>query len=53
MFSGVAWVLSEVPATSMEYPLIAGFGVVALIVGFGLAAARYGDKFWYSVLRFY
>ena len=52
-FSGVAWVLSEVPATSMRYPLIAGFGVFALTVGFGLAAARYGDKFWYSVLRFY
>jgi hypothetical protein len=31
----------------------AGFGVLALTVGFGLAAARYGDKFWYSVLRFY
>ena len=53
IFSGVAWVLSEVPATSMRYPLIAGFGVFALTVGFGLAAARYGDKFWYSVLRFY
>ena len=49
--SGVAWVLSEMATTSMEYPIIAGFGVMALTVGFGLAAARYGEKFRYSVLR--
>jgi hypothetical protein len=39
IFSGVAWVLSEMPTTSMEYPIIAGFGVLALTAGFGLAAA--------------
>jgi curved DNA-binding protein CbpA len=27
------------------------FGMVVLILGFAFASARYGDKFWYSILR--
>ena len=27
------------------------FGMVGLILGFAFASARYGDKFWYSILR--
>jgi len=26
-------------------------GIVGLMLGFGFASARYGDKFWYSILR--
>ena len=26
-------------------------GAVALILGFGFASARFGDKFWHSILR--
>jgi DnaJ-class molecular chaperone len=26
-------------------------GIVGLTLGFGFASARYGDKFWYSILR--
>jgi hypothetical protein len=51
LFSGVFWALSEM--STAEIPMIAGLGILALTAGFGLAAARYGDKFWYSVLQFY
>jgi hypothetical protein len=50
IFSGAVWVLSEMTTTAIDFPVTAAAGVVALAAGFGLAAARYGDKFWYSVL---
>jgi hypothetical protein len=37
-------------STAVGSPIMAAAGVLALAIGFGLAAARYGDKFWYSVL---
>jgi hypothetical protein len=49
IFSG-AWVLSDMTTTAIESPVTAVAGVVALAARFGLAAARYGDKFWYSAL---
>jgi hypothetical protein len=33
-----------------DQPAVLAVGVVAAILGFGFGAARYGDKFWYSVL---
>jgi hypothetical protein len=51
IFSGVAWVLSGMTGAALDFPVMAAAGVLALAIGFGLAAARYGDKFWYSVLR--
>lgn len=36
---------------SLQPSGILAFGAVALIVGCGFAAARYGDKFWYSIFR--
>jgi DnaJ domain len=50
VFSGGAWVLSAMSGVAVGFPVTAALGVIALAVGFGLAAARYGDKFWYSVL---
>jgi len=34
-----------------DQPAILAMGVVAAILGFGFAAARYGDRFWHSILR--
>lgn len=34
-----------------ERPAILALGIAAVILGFGFAAARYGDKFWYSIFR--
>ena len=42
--SGVAWVLSEMTTTSMEYPIIAGFGVMALTVGLRLGGGSIRRK---------
>jgi preprotein translocase subunit Sec63 len=36
---------------SLQPSGMVAFGAVGLIVGCGFAAARYGDKFWYSILR--
>jgi hypothetical protein len=34
-----------------DQPAVLAVGVVGAILAFGFAAARYGDKFWYSILR--
>jgi DnaJ domain len=34
-----------------DQPAILATAVAAAIVGLGFAAARYGDKFWYSIFR--
>ena len=34
-----------------DQPAILAAAVAAAIMGFGIAAARYGDKFWHSILR--
>jgi hypothetical protein len=34
-----------------EYSIILILAFVAVILGFGFAAARYGDRFWHSILR--
>jgi hypothetical protein len=51
IFSGAAWVLSEMTSIAIGFPVMAALGVLALAAGFGLAAARYGDIFWYGGLR--
>jgi hypothetical protein len=33
-----------------DQPAILAVGVAAAILGFGFAAARYGDRFWHSIL---
>jgi hypothetical protein len=50
IFSGTAWVLSEMTSIAIGFPVMAALGVLALAAGFGLAAARYGDIFWYGGL---
>jgi curved DNA-binding protein CbpA len=49
MFSSATLLLSETSSNFSAYWALWA-GVLALSVGFGLAAARYGDRFWYSVL---
>jgi DnaJ-class molecular chaperone len=39
---------------ALEYidrPTLLAIGITASILGFGFAAARYGDKFWHSIFR--
>jgi hypothetical protein len=35
----------------MEFSAGVVFGIVGLVLGFAFASARFGDKFWYSMLR--
>jgi hypothetical protein len=34
-----------------DQPAVLVMSIVAAVLGFGFAAARYGDKFWYSIFR--
>lgn len=34
-----------------EHPTILALAIAAAVLGFGFAAARYGDKFWYLIFR--
>ena len=36
---------------SLQFSGVLALGVLSLILGCGFAAARYGDKFWYSIFR--
>lgn len=35
----------------LDEPKFLAVGVITVRLGFGFAAARYGDKFWYSILQ--
>jgi hypothetical protein len=43
-------VFSIMPDSSQNVPVLA-LGALVVILGFGFGAARYGDKFWYSIFR--
>jgi len=43
-------VISAMPDSSSNLSLLA-LGALGVILGFGLGAARYGDKFWYLIFR--
>jgi hypothetical protein len=40
--------ISAMPDSSSNSSLLA-LGALGVILGFGFGAARYGDKFWYSI----
>ena len=43
----VTWSMPD----SLQYSVVLALGSLGVILGFGFAAARYGDKFWYTILR--
>jgi len=43
--------LFSVMPDSLQFSGALALGALGLILGCGFAAARYGDKFWYSIFR--
>jgi hypothetical protein len=53
-FFGVVVILNmavSIMPDTLPYLAVDVLCALAVILGFGFAAARYGDKFWYSILR--
>jgi len=50
MFVCLDLVISALPESPPSLSILA-LGALVVILGFGLGAARYGDKFWYSIFR--
>jgi len=50
IFVSLDLVISAMPESSRTLSLFA-LGALGVILGFGFGAARFGDKFWYSIFR--
>jgi curved DNA-binding protein CbpA len=51
IFVSLNLVMSAMPDSAPSYRPFLALGVLGVVLGSGFAAARYGDKFWYSILR--
>ncbi|SRR6266568_1005501 len=51
VFVSLDIVMSVMPDSAVAHLPLLALGVLGVVLGSGLAAARYGDKFWYSIFR--